>query len=251
MSAGLAAPAVIAHRGASAAWPENTLTAFEAAVRVGADMVELDVRLTADGALVVMHDADVARTTDGRGLVCELTLAEVRALHVPTLRDALDLLQGRAGAEIEVKDDPGEAAADAVVAVLHEMRFEAVLVSSFHAGALARVRERHAAIATGLETDGTDALRAGLDHVVAHGHRFLLPDAHSLMRAGRDVVRLAHERGVRVGTWTVDDPEAIAELYARGVDAVETNDPGMAVPIRDAARCRELPAVRRGSILGD
>ena len=236
MPAGLAAPVVIAHRGASAAWPENTLTAFEAAVRAGADMVELDVRLTADGALVVMHDPDVARTTDGRGLVCELTLAEVRALHVPTLRDALDLLQGRAGAEIEIKDDPGEAAADAVVDQLRDARFDAALVSSFHAGALARTRERDAAIATGLETDGTDALRAGLDHVVAHGHPFLLPDAPSLRRAGREVARLAHERGVRVGTWTVDDPEEIAELFAWGVDAVETNMPEIAAPIRDAAR---------------
>jgi Glycerophosphoryl diester phosphodiesterase family len=160
VSAGLATPAVIAHRGASAAWPENTLTAFEAAVRAGADMVELDVRLTADGALV----------------------------------------------------------------------------SSFSAGALTRVRERDAAIATGLETDGTDALRAGLDHVVAHGHPFLLPDAPSLRRAGREVARLAYERGVRVGTWTVDDPEEIAELFAWGVDAVETNMPEVAAPIRDAAR---------------
>jgi glycerophosphoryl diester phosphodiesterase len=235
-SAGLAAPAVIAHRGASAAWPENTLSAFEAAVRAGADMVELDVRLTADGALVVMHDADVARTTGGHGLVCELTLAEVRALHIPTLRDALDLLQGRAGAEIEIKDEPGETAADAVVDQLRDARFDAALVSSFHPGALARVRERDPAIATGLETDGSDALRAGLDHVVAHGHPFLLPDAPSLRRAGPEVARLAHERGVRVGTWTVDDPEEIAELFAWGVDAVETNMPEIAAPIRDAAR---------------
>ena len=109
-------------------------------------------------------------------------------------------------------------------------------MSSFHAGALARVRERDPGIATGLETHGTQALRAGLDHVVAHGHPFLLPDAPSLRRAGREVVRLAHERGVQVGTWTVDDPDAIAELFAGGVDAVETNDPGMAVCRSDAAR---------------
>ena len=236
MPAGLAVPAVIAHRGASATRPENTLAAFEAAVQAGADMIELDVRLTADGGLVLMHDPDVGRTTGGRGLVRELTLAEVIALHVPTLHEALDLLQGRAGVEIEIKDDPAEAAVDAVVAVLHEMRFEAVLISAFHTGALARVRERDPGIATGLETDGAEALRAGLDHVVAHGHRFVLPDVHSLMRVGREVVGLAHARGVGVGTWTVDDPEVIAELYAWGVDAIETDDPEMAVPVRDAAR---------------
>jgi glycerophosphoryl diester phosphodiesterase len=236
MSAGLATPAVIAHRGASQAWPENTLNAFEAAVRAGADMVELDVRLTADGALVVMHDPDVDRTTAGRGLVRDLTLADVSALQVPTLREVLELLHGRGGVEIEIKDDPGDAAADAVVGLLQDMRFDAALVSSFHPAALARVRERDPGIATGLETDGTEALRAGLDHVSAHGHPFLLPDAPALIRAGREVVRLARERRVRVGTWTVDDPDAIAELFAWGVDAVETNDPATAVPIRDAAR---------------
>jgi glycerophosphoryl diester phosphodiesterase len=241
MPAGLAAPAVIAHRGASATWPENTLAAFEAAVRARADMIELDVRLTSDGGLVVMHDPDVGRTTEGRGLVRELTVADLQALHVPTLRDALDLLQGRAGVEIEIKDDPADGAVDALVAVLHELRFEAVLVSSFHAAALARVRGRDPGIATGLETDGAEALRAGLDHVVASGHRFVLPDAHSLIRAGREVIRLAHERGVGVGTWTVDDPQAIAELYAWGVDAVETNDPALAVPVRDAARIAAGP----------
>lgn len=236
MSAGLAAPAVIAHRGASRACPENTLTAFEAAVRAGADMVELDVQLTADGTLVVMHDPDVARTTAGRGLVCEMTLDEVRALHVPTLREALDLVHGRAGAEIEIKDDPPETAADTVVALLQEMRFALALVSSFDPAALARVRGCDPQVATGLETSGTEALRAGLDHVVAHGHPYLLPDAPSLMRAGPEVIQLAHQRGVRIGTWTVDDPTAIAELYAWGVDAVETNLPEMAVPIRDLAR---------------
>ena len=236
MPAGLAAPAVIAHRGASAAWPENTLTAFEAAVRAGADMVELDVRLTADGALVVMHDADVARTTEGRGLVRELTLAEVRALHVPTLREALDLLHGRAGVEIEIKDDPGEAAADAVVDVLRTTRVRRsarVVVSRRRPRARARTGSRDRDRAR----DARHRRAAGRARPRRrHGHPFLLPDAPSLRRAGREVARLAHERGVRVGTWTVDDPDEIAELFAWGVDAVETNEPGMAVPIRDAAR---------------
>ena len=189
-SAGLAAPAVIAHRGASAAWPENTLSAFEAAVRAGADMVELDVRLTADGALVVMHDADVARTTGGHGLVCELTLAEVRALHVPTLRDALDLLQGRAGAEIEIKDEPGEPAADAVVDQLRNARFDAAPVSSFTPAPWpACARGIPQSRRGSRPTAGRAA--AGLDHVVAPGHPFLLPDTPSLRRAGPEVARLA------------------------------------------------------------
>jgi glycerophosphoryl diester phosphodiesterase len=238
--AGPAAPAVIAHRGASRAFPENTPAAFEAAVRAGADMVELDVRLTADGTLVVMHDPDVARTTVGSGLVSEMTLAEIESLRVPTLREALELLRGRAGVEIEIKDIPGDAAVDAVVGLLQKLRFDAVLLSSFDAGTLERARLRDPEIATGLETEGVDELRRGLSHVAERGHPFLLPDAPSLMQAGTAVVRLAHDRGIRIGTWTVDDPETITELFAWGVDAVETNMPEMAVPVRNAARPSRL-----------
>jgi len=97
--------AVVAHRGDSAHLPENTIEAFEAAIAAGAEVVEFDVRLTGDGVAVVMHDADVARTTDGSGIVRSLTLADVRALRialpgggaagVPTLEEALRALAGR------------------------------------------------------------------------------------------------------------------------------------------------------------
>src|SRR5713226_6958835 len=115
---GLVCPAIVAHRGASASYPENTLVAFDAAIRAGADMIELDVRLTADGVPVVIHDPDVATTTDGFGFVHELTLTQVRALHagtdpavpagVPTLREALTFLRGWGAVEIDIKNDPGE-----------------------------------------------------------------------------------------------------------------------------------------------
>ena len=81
-----ARPMVVAHRGASIEQPENTIEAFEAAIDAGADAVEFDVRMTADGHAVVMHDPDVSRTTDGTGLVSEMTLEEIRKLGVPTLR---------------------------------------------------------------------------------------------------------------------------------------------------------------------
>src|SRR5918992_2292030 len=98
---------VVAHRGASVEEPENTIAAFEAAIDAGADAVEFDVRMTADGHPVVMHDPDVSRTTDGTGLVCEVTLEELRRLGVPTLEDALGCLSGRAAADIEIKNLPG------------------------------------------------------------------------------------------------------------------------------------------------
>ena len=99
---------VVAHRGASIEQPENTIAAFEAAIDAGADAVEFDVRMTVDGHAVVMHDADVSRTTDGNGLVSEMTLEEIRTLGVPTLEETLGCLAGRAAADIEIKNLPGE-----------------------------------------------------------------------------------------------------------------------------------------------
>src|SRR5207249_2923525 len=110
-------PAVVAHRGASATYPENTLESFEGAVESGADVVELDVRMTADGALVILHDADLSIATDGTGFVHERTLQEVKRLdagvrlgrraEVPTLEEVLTALSGRVGVNLEIKNLPG------------------------------------------------------------------------------------------------------------------------------------------------
>src|SRR6266545_4718053 len=110
------------HRGASATFAENTLESFAAAIDSGAQAVELDVRLSADGVAVVMHDPDVSRCTDGAGLVHELTVAELKQLDasrgtgeraaVPTLREVLDLCSGRIGVDLEIKNIPGEPAFD-------------------------------------------------------------------------------------------------------------------------------------------
>ncbi|HEX2267215.1 MAG TPA: glycerophosphodiester phosphodiesterase family protein, partial [Actinomycetota bacterium] len=153
-------PAVVAHRGASALYPENTLRAFEGAVDAGADLVELDVRLTSDGVPVILHDLDVSITTDGSGRVHELTLAEIKRLdaskgrservEVPTLRETLELLSGRVGVNIEIKnlpeepafDSPREAAVEKTLSTLHDVAFSGpVVVCSFNWLSIERVRE--------------------------------------------------------------------------------------------------------------
>src|SRR5581483_5764644 len=185
-------PVVIAHRGASASEPENTLAAFEAALAAGAPLVELDVRLSADGVPVVIHDADVARTTDGFGWVHELTLAELRALNagtaarperIPTLDEVLRVVSGRGGVALEIKNVPGEPAyehdreriVEATLALLETADFDGPgLVLSFNPRSIAAVRRLAPAVPTGFLTtralDPDEALALALEG----GHAFVL-----------------------------------------------------------------------------
>ena len=103
---------VIAHRGGAALAPENSLEAIRASFAAGADGVEVDVRLSADGVVVVMHDGDVSRTTRGSGLVTDLTADELSSLGVPTLKEVLELVPVDRLLIVEVKGTPWEAGHD-------------------------------------------------------------------------------------------------------------------------------------------
>ena len=263
-------PLVVAHRGASSAEPENTLPAFEAAVEADADVVELDVRLTADDVPVVLHDADVATTTEGQGFVHAMTLEEVKRLdasggrgeraEIPTVREALELLSGRVAVNFEIKNIPGEpsfdspreAIADRVVGLIEEFGIESsCLVSSFNWLSIEFVRERNARIGTGFLTIGAIDPRASLVYAAGRGHAFVLPQIGAVLEAGAEFVRQAHEQGVRVGTWVADDGSEIERVFSFGVDAVATNRPDVAVPIRDRFRHERAelrPTVRRAGM---
>jgi glycerophosphoryl diester phosphodiesterase len=252
--AGDAYPLVVAHRGASSTHPENTLPAFEAALALGAPAVELDVRLTADGHAVVMHDADVARTTDGHGQVHRMTLEEVRRLRagtredptgVPTLSEVLELVSGRAGVAIEIKNLPGdpghvpdgEPFVAAALAEIDRVAFAGpVLVLSFNPASVAAARASGAGVLTGFLSTDAIAPEDAVAFAAEHGHDLALPGSRGLLRAGLDVVERAHAAGVRIGTWTVDDPATLGMLLDAGVDAVATNDPAMGLAVRSRHR---------------
>jgi glycerophosphoryl diester phosphodiesterase len=242
---GLVFPAVVAHRGASSTRPENTLPSFEEALRLGAHIVEFDVRLTRDGVPVVIHDPAVDRTTDGSGLVHELTAAEIASLRtggagVPTLAQVLDLLSGRAATAIEIKNIPGEPAFDpareaiveAVHAELGRVGFEGpVLIVSFNPSSIAASKAIAPGVPTGfLTTDLVDP-REALAFAVARGHEMVLPGTRASIPAGEAFVEEVHAAGVRAGTWTVDDPETVRMLFGRGFDAVASNDPATALGV--------------------
>jgi glycerophosphoryl diester phosphodiesterase len=236
-SAAVAGPLVLAHRGARQVAPENTVEAFARALAMGADGVELDVHRTADAGLAVHHDADAA----GVGVLAEHTIEQIRAARpeVPTLHEALDACRGTL-VNVEIKNlpgdadfDPDERAAELVVQALADRgRADDVLVSSFNLGTVDRVRELDATIPTAFLTMlGLDPLEA-LDLCVARGHVAFHPFVGLLAGdAARATAVRAHELGLRVNAWTVNDPDEMRRLIDAGVDGIVTDVPDVAVEL--------------------
>jgi glycerophosphoryl diester phosphodiesterase len=243
-------PLVIAHRGDSAHRPENTLASFASALELGVDLVEMDVQLTRDGAVVVIHDASVDRTTDGSGRVGQLTLAELRRLsagyplrfgsayageRVPTLAEALGLLRDRARAMIEIKGDSVTSDAEGGIEALavSEVRRAGmerdVALISFDRRALIRCRELAPEIARGhvFERGQPGEFLAGAREAACE---VVMPHKRLLSDELRDRAR---EAGIKVATWVVDEPEELAALARYDLFGIGSNRPG---PLLDALR---------------
>ena len=225
-------PLVLGHRGASAVAPENTVAAFSRARELGADGVELDVRRTLDGVLLVHHDPAIA----GVGAIGTITFADIRTAvpAVPTLDEALDALRGLV-VNVEVKCLPWEpdadvdgsvmrATLDVISAYVRDANTGMIVVSSFSLAAVDLAREYEPEIATGWLTHGqdvADAARIAADR----GHAWLNPDVAAALAAGTEGIRAAHASGVLVSAWTVDDPDAARALAAAGVNILISNAP--------------------------
>jgi glycerophosphoryl diester phosphodiesterase len=213
---------VLAHRGANRLEPENTVPAMQEAIDRGADGVELDVHRTADGVLVVRHDAETPE-----GLLGELTAADLgRSLpEVPTLAVVLDVCRGRL-VNVEIKD-PDPRAAEALVdliAARSSASPDDLLVSSFDLATIDRVRALAPNLPTGFLSFGIDPDSA-LTIAVEHDHTAVHPDVWTL--ANVDVgafVSRAHDLVLQVNVWTVNDPAQLEQLRDAGVDAVITDD---------------------------
>ena len=226
-------PLIIGHRGARGA-PENTLAALRLALEQGADGVEVDVRATADGIPVLMHDAAVDHTTDGRGTVASLTLAELKRLdagggeQVPTLTEALALVQGSRGRPrglsllilVEIKPPGIEEAA--VAAIRQAGMAEWVIAGSFLREVVVRVRQLAPEIACALIA--TEEPRPLLSWAQARGLWGLAME-HSFIDA--QAVAEARRLGLTIAAWTVDEPEEARRLRNIGVAAIITNEPGL------------------------
>ncbi|MER7175932.1 glycerophosphodiester phosphodiesterase [Streptomyces mesophilus] len=212
----------IGHRGIMGVEPENTLRSFIAAQRAGLDAIELDLHLSKDGALVVMHDTDVDRTTDGRGPIAEKTLAELRELdagqgeRVPVFEEVLDAV--RAPLQAEIKD---VAAARALAEVMHRRDLVGrVEVSSFHDEAVAEIAKLVPGVRTVLIASryGTDVV----DRAVAVGAQAL---ALNIRRVTLETVELARKADLRVIGWVVNTQDHLRLVRALQLDGATTDYP--------------------------
>ena len=248
-------PRLFAHRGASARAPENTLEAFRRAREQGASYLELDVHLSADSELAVIHDSSVSRTTGRRGRVENMSLAELRkldagfkftmdhgrtfpyrgkALRIPTLGEVLDAFPDM---WITVEIKPTRAGvAEALAQVLRSHHAEErVIVASHDHGLLSKFREAAPSVATSFSKDEVQELLLRLRGGTMDGYRppgvaFQVPEYKGLRRVvSKPVIDAVHRLGVEVHVWTVNEPVHIARLLSWGVDGIMTDDPARAM----------------------
>ncbi|RLE50640.1 MAG: glycerophosphodiester phosphodiesterase [Candidatus Methanomethylicota archaeon] len=219
---------VIGHRGAKAYEPENTLRSLARALTFGVDAVEVDVRACKDGALVVIHDETVDRTTNGKGKVKDLTLNQLKRLDagmgekIPLLSEVLDFVKGKSMLLIEIKEKGIE---DRVVkeVIDRDMLGDVVFISFYHTS-IAKVKDLAPKSKTGIIFTCEPVDPADL--AVKAKAEVLLP---SYMTLTEHVVKKAHEKGLMVYTWVLNKPEEIIAALELGVDGFASDKPDLAV----------------------
>jgi glycerophosphoryl diester phosphodiesterase len=215
---------IMGHRGAPAAEPENTLRSFRRALAMGVAAVELDVQLTKDGRLAVIHDETLDRTTNGRGLVKDLTLAELHRLDagqgepVPSLEEVFDLVKGKAHLLVELKQP--EAALALLRFFQEHQAFEFATIISFWHPAVKALKEQEPRLKTGVLMVGCPADPVGLARA-ARADALVL----NYRYVNRELADAAHRQEIKVIVWNIDDPEILKPYLAMNLDAIGTNRP--------------------------
>ncbi|MCD4786526.1 MAG: glycerophosphodiester phosphodiesterase [Candidatus Eremiobacteraeota bacterium] len=232
----------IAHRGASAYAPENTLASFKKAIEQKADFFECDVHLSKDGEVVVIHDDYLERTTNGKGLVKEKTLKELKELdagswffgdyaseRIPTLEETLDVAKGKIGVVIEIKNGPFfyKGIEGKVVDLIKKKEMvDDVIVISFDHASLKKIKKIAPKIKTGVLYYGNilnapAVARAAGARQIAVGHEL----------ATEKLIKDAHKNNMEVNLWTIDDPQTMKKFIDMGVDAITTNKPDVLLEV--------------------
>jgi glycerophosphoryl diester phosphodiesterase len=224
----------IAHRGASAYEPENTLRAFQRAVEMGATMLELDVHLSRDGHLVVIHDAELSRTTNGTGRVADMSLEQIKRFdagqgqRVPTLSEVIELARGRAQLYIELK---GQWTPEPVAKVLKGAEFvDQVIVCSFYPWLIQKVKYLEPASRTSMLIRQEDRHADFVEWALAVGADYVHPSwenasstPHKLLTSA--MIAGIRQRGLGLIVWHEERPEELRELVKFDVDGICTDTP--------------------------
>jgi glycerophosphoryl diester phosphodiesterase len=214
---------IMGHRGAAALAPENTLLSIAMAMEIGVDAVEIDVHLSKDKEIVVIHDATLDRTTNGTGAVSSHTLQEMKRLDagkgetIPTLQEVMDFIHGKVKLVIELKDEGTEGP---VVELIQRNRLmENVYVISFWHRLVRTVKDIEGRIKTGVlfvgcPVDASIAAHVSADALVM---KYTFVD--------KRFVDMAHGEGLTVFIWNIDDPHLVKPYADMGVDGMGSNDP--------------------------
>ncbi len=228
-------PLAFAHRGGAGDWPENSMPAFENAVALGYRYVETDVHVTADGVLLAFHDDHLDRVTDGTGSIAELDHATVGQARIDG-REPIPLLEDILGTwpELRVNIDPKhDGCVDALAEVIRRTRsIDRVCVGAFSDRRLARLRSLLGAdLCTALGPRGVARLRGASWRLPAprpHAGCAQVPRSMGRVRIVDEAfLHAAHERGMQVHVWTIDEPDEMHELLDLGVDGIMTDRPGV------------------------
>lgn len=260
-------PRVIAHRGDSRNYPENTLPAFESAVRMGIDVVETDIHLTKDGVLVIWHDPTLERNTDGRGRIEDHTLEELRrfdagytftqdggktfpfrgkGVRICTLAEALEHCPEQRF-NIDLKTKCPEIVDEFIKVIREHDAVDRVVGASFHLSNLKRLRRLAPDFLTSVTTaEVVPLLFRQKTHTLPKAFKrkiiFQIPMAAGPVKVVTPAfVKAMHQRGAVVMVWTINDEETMRRLFAMGVDSVMTDDPALVIKVADEMNIRKDP----------
>lgn len=236
----------VAHRGATAYTPENTIAAFDLAVDMKADYIEIDVQRSKDGELVLIHDTTVDRTTDGTGKVGDLTLEQLRSLDagswkgeqfagepIPTFEEILDHYHGKIGILIELKAPelyPGieeQVAAALIERNLHKPQNEKIIIQSFNFESIKKMDQLLPKVPIGVLTSNrADTTLEALQEFSTYADWF--NPGYGIVT--EELVNQVHSLGMQIGSWTVRSQEAADFLFEMGVDAIISDYPDYVDP---------------------
>ncbi len=233
-------PVLIAHRGYNARYPENTLASFEAALNSGAEMIELDITLSRDRSMVVIHDDTLNRTSNGKGAVSDFTVDELKYLDagswfdtkfaaekIPTLVEVLEKVNRRAVVNIEIKssafEDPApiDAIENQVTALVRKMNLlDSVIISSFEVRFLERIAAKNPSLALGLISN--KPAEASTAKKLKRMGAYSWHAWHEILTA--EQVDSMHAAGLKVFSFTVNEPQILQRLSEMSIDGVFTDD---------------------------